>query len=77
MLKCLPYVIYKSINTLVYFRGLGAHFSGEWETHTQAETDGEGWLTLKGFKGDYQLSGESGSAKVTIGAGSELEIRLM
>ena len=50
---------------------------GEWETHTQAETDGEGWLTLKGFKGDYQLSGESGSAKVTIGAGSELEIRLM
>ena len=49
----------------------------EWETHTQVETDGEGWLTLKGFKGDYQLSGESGSAKVTIGAGSELEIRLM
>ena len=49
---------------------------GEWETHTQAETDADGWMTLTGFKGNYRLSSEIGTAETVLGTGQTAEIVL-
>ena len=39
---------------------------GDWETHETLITDDEGFLTLTGFKGDYQLQAAAGSASFTL-----------
>ena len=39
---------------------------GAWETHAALQTDGDGWATLEGFKGNYTLKTTRGSACLTL-----------
>ena len=51
---------------------------GDWETHETLTTDADGYLTLAGFKGDYELKTANGKALITLGqtkTNSELRIQ--
>ena len=39
---------------------------GEWETHETLTTDGEGYLSFTGFRGDYSIHSDSGSASISL-----------
>ena len=39
---------------------------GKWETHVEAITDAEGWVTLKGFRGTYTASSALGAASLRL-----------
>ncbi len=49
---------------------------GAWETHETLETDGEGRVTLNGFRGGYTLRTDEGSASFALGTDAEGQIRL-
>ena len=51
---------------------------GDWETHENLVTDENGFVTLTGFKGDYELKTDNGKALITLGqtkTNSELRIQ--
>ena len=48
------------------FHALKKLIHGDWETHTAFETDEDGFVTLYGFMGDYELKTEKGSAKISL-----------
>ena len=51
---------------------------GDWETHETLTTDADGYLTLAGFKGEYELKTANGKALITLGqtkTNSELRIQ--
>jgi len=43
----------------------------EWRTKTELMTDEDGWITLEGFKGDYELRTEDKSAVLKLDGGSK------
>ena len=47
-----------------------------WETHEALVTDGEGFLTLNGFKGDYRLDAACGSAALSLDGDTDAQLRL-
>lgn len=49
---------------------------GEWETHEALATDGDGWLSFTGFKGEYALQTGSGSASFSLERDGESGIHL-
>ena len=49
---------------------------GEWETHTEACTDDNGWLCFSGFKGGYRLSCEGRQAEMNLNQDGEMTVTL-
>ncbi len=57
------------------YQALKSLIHGRWETHAQAVTDENGFLTFKGFKGGYTLS--CGAAKVSFDLSADGEKALV
>ncbi len=49
---------------------------GDWETHETLATDGDGFLSFTGFRGDYALRAASGSAAFSLNSDVKDQIRL-
>ncbi len=49
---------------------------GTWETHEKLVTDSEGYLSFTGFKGDYAVSSEFGTAVFALNEPLNRELRL-
>ena len=49
---------------------------GEWETHAEITTDGDGRAEITGFKGGYALSDGERTAEFRLGGGNAVDIRL-
>ncbi len=49
---------------------------GAWETHEKLMTDSEGYLSFTGFKGDYAVSSEFGTAAFALNEPLNRELRL-
>ncbi len=49
---------------------------GDWETHTEQVTDGDGRLRLTGFKGTYAVTTEKGSGSFALNTTCDLTVRL-
>ena len=49
---------------------------GDWETHETLATDGDGFLSFTGFRGDYALRAASGSAAFSLNGDVKDQIRL-
>ena len=49
---------------------------GDWETHLDAVTDEEGFLSFTGFKGGYTLQADSGKASFSLTGGLDAALRL-
>ncbi|MBQ9409317.1 MAG: endo-1,4-beta-xylanase [Clostridia bacterium] len=47
------------------YRALHRLIHGEWETHLELVTDGEGYLSFTGFKGEYTVKSSAGSATLS------------
>ena len=47
-----------------------------WETHENLATDGEGYLSFSGFKGDYILRVPQGSASLTLNGDISVSLRI-
>jgi GH35 family endo-1,4-beta-xylanase len=48
----------------------------EWWTDTEVTTDENGWACVEAFKGDYELSGEGGSALASLVDDAELVVTI-
>ena len=49
---------------------------GEWETHAELTADADGWVTLDGFKGGYDVRCPFGSARITLSNSDSQTLRL-
>ena len=49
---------------------------GAWETHESLVTDENGFLSFSGFKGDYTVQADAGSAAFTLSADTETRLTL-
>ena len=49
---------------------------GDWETHETLVTDDEGYLSFTGFKGDYMLTAETGTAQIALKENTDGTVRL-
>ncbi len=50
---------------------------GEWETHLTLSTDAEGYLSFTGFKGNYSVRSDAGTASLTLNDGFTGTLRLI
>ena len=48
----------------------------DWETHETLVTDGEGYVSFTGFKGNYELACAAGTASVSLDRNAETDLRL-
>ncbi|MBR6028672.1 MAG: endo-1,4-beta-xylanase [Clostridia bacterium] len=58
------------------YRALKRLIHGDWETHETLTTDGEGWLRFTGFRGNYSLKTDQGSAAITLDRDMEDRVQL-
>ena len=58
------------------YHALRGLIHGEWETHLSALTDSEGYVTFKGFKGDYRISSGEGHTAFALNGPLTAELRL-
>ena len=49
---------------------------GEWETHETPVTDGEGFVSFTGFRGDYTVRTGNGNAAFSLKGGTDSQVRL-
>ena len=49
----------------------------DWETHETLVTDGEGFLSFTGFRGDYRLRASAGSASFSLDGSLDAQVRLV
>ena len=58
------------------YEALRGLIHGRWETHAELVTDGDGWLTLDGFKGEYAASADAGAARFALHTDEAQVLRL-
>ena len=58
------------------YRALYDLIHGEWETHEALYTDGDGCLTLEGFRGEYAVSAGAGEATLRLRDAEPRTVRL-